>query len=168
MILTEALVAFSSNSLVARNLKYNDKLTAHWALNASAVTLIAIAFWSIYANKNNNGYDHFASQHAKYGLNTCLMVIGTTFGGIAARYSATFRNVLKPIHLKLIHSLFGAITYTLAIYTFGLGLQSDWFRTKIADQYISALTFAVYGMAFLALIKPFVSITSKTRASLRF
>lgn len=160
------MIAFTSNSYVTRNLKHSDKVNAHWALNATSTTLIGIAFWSIYSNKNNNGYDHFASSHAKYGLNTLLMVAGTTCGGLAARYNA-FRSVLKPAYLKLIHSLFGVLTYSFAMYTYTLGLDSDWFRSKLSVQWINLLTYAVWTMAFLALIKPFISITSKARNSLR-
>lgn len=115
--------------------------------------MIAISFWSIYSDKNENSKEHFASSHAKYGLATLLMVIGTTCLGNMARYSADFQSILKPAHLKLIHSLFGALTYSFAMYTFSLGLTSDWFRLNISVHWISMLTYSIRLMTFLFLIK---------------
>lgn len=164
--MTEAILAFSSNSIVSNNLKYNDKLTLHWLLQVGAATSIAIAFYSIYTHKNNNNYDHFMSQHASRGLTTMLMMIGTTFGGIAARYSSAFKKSIKPIYLKIVHSTFGLITYILAIYTFCLGLDTAWFRSQSNIQIQQLLTYATMIMAFLAIVKPLSSIFSKVRSSL--
>lgn len=165
LLLSEAIGAFSSAS--SSNVKYLDKLNLHGGLNVVAVILIGIAFWSVYTHKNNNNYDHFATQHAKLGFYTCINVVGVMCGGIAARYNSVLRNVMKPMQLKLIHSLFGAVTYTMAMYTLSLGINSDWFRSLIGDQWVGILTYAVWLVAFLALIKPFISIASRARSVFR-
>lgn len=163
--MTEAIVAFTSKSFVARGLGYNERLTLHWVLQIVAGTLIGVAFWAIYMHKTNNNYDHFSSPHASMGLTTILMIIGTTSGGIAARYSATFRKAIKPAYLKIVHSTFGVITYALAIYTFCLGLDTVWFRTQCNSQLIKILTYSVIALALLAVTKPIISIAKKFRNS---
>lgn len=165
--MTEGILAFTSNAFTARGLKYSERLTLHWLLQLSGIIMIAIAFWAIYTHKTNNGYNHFYSQHASMGLNTCLMVVGVTCGGIAARYSNAFRNVIKPAYLKIIHSIFGVITYSMAIFTFYLGLDSVWFRAQSNAQWIILLTYAVATLAILALSKPLISIAKKVRSTLR-
>lgn len=167
LIMTEAILAFSSDAFISRGLKYNDRLTLHWILQLSGGILISIAFWSIYTHKTNNNYNHFYSQHASMGLNTCIMVIGTTSGGIAARYNSTFRNIIKPAYLKIIHSTFGVITYSMAIFTVYLGLDSAWFRAQSSTQWVIILTYAVATLAILALSKPIISIANKVRNTLR-
>lgn len=162
LLMTEAIIAFSSNSFLARGMKYNERLTLHWLLQLGTAALIGLAFYSIYTNKNNNNAEHFVSRHGSLGLTTCLMIAGTTTGGIAARYSSAFRKSIKPAYLKIIHSTFGVITYTLAIFTFCLGLDSDWFRAQSSEQTIKILTYATSFLAFLALTKPFISIAKKS------
>lgn len=163
MLLTEALGIFTSKTYLGQEVKYSDKVTLHWGLNASAATLIGIAFWSIYTNKNNNDFAHFISPHATYGLITLIMVAGTSSGGLAAKYNALFCNFIKPVQLKLVHSLFGTLTYIMATYTLCLGLQSDWTHKQISEQWINVLVYATWSMAGLALINPLGSILSKIR-----
>ncbi|XP_055314607.1 transmembrane reductase CYB561D2-like [Sitodiplosis mosellana] len=163
LLMSEAIVAFSSKSFIATNLKYNDRLNLHGLLQFSAATLIGIAFYSIYTHKNNNNYDHFASRHGNLGFTTCIMVGGTTVGGIAARYSGLFKKSIKPAYLKIIHSTFGVMTYIMAIFTFCLGLDSEWFRSQSNDQVVSVLIYLAGAVALLALIKPLISIATKLR-----
>lgn len=159
--MTEAIMVFSSAS--SGPTKYNDRLNLHGLLQASACALIGFAFWAIYSHKTDNNKIHFASSHASLGLTTCLMVAGTTSGGIAARYSAAFKRSIKPAYLKLIHSTFGVITYVTAIFTLCRGIDSDWFRSQASAQWITILTYAVMAVAFLALTIPFISIAKKAK-----
>lgn len=160
--MTEAMVAFTTKSFVASNLRYNERLTLHWVLQLGAAILIGLAFYSIYTHKNNNNYDHFKTSHASLGLTTCLAVGGTISGGIAAKYSL-LKTVIKPAVLKIVHSSFGVLTYVLGIYTFCLGLDSVWFRAQASQLWIDILTYGAGIVAILALIKPLISIASKLR-----
>lgn len=161
--MSEAIVAFSSKSFIAQNLKYNDRLNLHGLIQFVAGSMIGIAFYSIYTHKNNNNYDHFASRHGNLGFTTCLMVGGASVGGISARYSGLFKNTIKPAYIKIIHATVGVMTYIMAIFTFCLGLDSPWFRSQTSDQLVSALLYLTGAVAFLALIKPIISISGKLR-----
>lgn len=166
LLMTEAVVAFTSKSGISKNLKYKDRLTLHWMLQLAAATLIGVAFYSIYTHKNNNNYEHFKTNHASMGLTTIFTVGGTISGGIAAKYSL-FKSSIKPAALKAIHSVFGVLAYVLGIYTFCLGIDSVWFRAQANAQLITILTYAAGSVAFLALIKPLISIASKLRNLIR-
>lgn len=165
--MSEALNAYTSNSFLARGMKYNQRLTLHWLLQLGAASLIGLAFYSIYTHKNNNNYEHFKSSHGSLGLTTLLMLIGSTSGGIAARYSQAFKKSIKPAYLKIIHSIAGISVYALAINTFILGLESDWFRSQSTELIVYLLKYATILVAFLALIKPFISILKKLRNSFK-
>lgn len=165
--MTEAISAFSSNTFLTRGLKYNDRLNVHGALQFAAGTSIAIAFWAIYMHKADNNRAHFESKHASMGLTTSLLVIGTTSGGIAARYSSAFKNTIKPAYLKIIHSTFGVVTYGLAIYTICLGLDTQWFRAQSGEQWVNILTYLMVIFSVLAVITPLISIASKVRNSMK-
>lgn len=163
--MTEAISAFTSNTFLTRGLKYNDRLNLHGALQFAAGTSIAIAFWAIYTHKSDNNKAHFDSPHSSMGLTTVMMVVGTTSGGIAARYSSSFKNAIKPAYLKIIHSTFGIVTYGLAVYTICLGLDTPWFRAQSGEQWVNILKYAMGIFSFLAVIKPLISIANKVRNS---
>lgn len=163
--MTEAISAFASNTFLTRGLKYNDRLNLHGVLQFAAGTSIAIAFWAIYTHKADNNKAHFDSQHASMGLTTTIMVLGTTSGGIAARYSSAFKSFIKPAFLKIIHSTVGVITYGLAVYTICLGLDTAWFRAQSGEQWPMVLQYSMAILAVLAVIKPLISIANKVRNS---
>lgn len=165
LLMTEAILAFSSETFLTRGLKYNERLNLHGILQFAAGASIAIAFWAIYTHKAANNRAHFDSQHASMGLTTAMMVAGTTSGGIAARYSSAFKNAIKPAYLKIIHSTFGVITYSLAVYTVCLGLNTSWFRAQSNDQWVNILTYLVAIPALLAILKALMSIANKVRNS---
>lgn len=80
--MTEAVVAFASDSFVTRNLRYSEKLAWHWILQVAAASAVLLGFLSIYIHKNNNNYEHFKSTHASMGLNTMIMMAGVSTGGL--------------------------------------------------------------------------------------
>lgn len=165
LLMTEALSAFTSNTFLTRGLKYGDRLNLHGALQFAAGTSIGIAFWAIYTFKADNKKAHFESKHASMGLTTVLTVAGVTSGGIAARFSGAFKNAVKPAYLKIIHSTAGVFAYGLAIYTFCLGLDTEWFHAQSSDQWVQILTYAMIALSVLAVIKPLISIAGKVRNS---
>lgn len=161
--MTEAILAFSPTSLIANKYRYEEKLTLHWVLQFGAATAFSIGFLSIYFNKVNNGYEHFVSTHASIGLKALLLIAGASSGGIAARYSRSFRNVIRPAYLKLVHSTFGVIAYGLAVYAFCLGLQTAWFQSQSSVLWSTILVLLTAVLAFLSALSPIKSIISKIR-----
>lgn len=143
--MTEAMVAFTTKSFVAGNLRYRSGWDYIGCFNWELQSLIA-----------------FKTSHASVGLTTFLAIGGTISGGIAAKYGL-LKTVIKPAVLKIVHSSFGVLGYVLGIYTFCLGLDSVWFRAQASQLWIDILTYGAGIVAILALIKPLISIESKLR-----
>lgn len=162
-LMTEAILTFSANSYLARNLKHKERMTVHGALQFAAGACFLIAFISIYNHKLNNGREHFISWHAILGLTTCILMIGTTCGGILARYAFIISRLIRPVYMKIIHSSFGIITYILAMITLCLGFHTRLFRNHINEVLISWLIALVAISTSLVIIQPIMRIVKRVR-----
>lgn len=161
--MTEAVLTFSTNSYLTRNLKHVERMTVHGALQFGAAACFLIAFVSMYNHKLNNGWSHFRSWHGILGLTTCILMAGTACGGILARYSFIISRVIRPVYMKIIHSSFGVITYLLAMITLCFGMDSRWFRSQINETLISLLITLVSISAVLVVTQPIIKIVKRVR-----
>lgn len=161
--MTEAVLTFSANSYLARNLKHVQRMTVHGGLQFGAGACFLIAFISIYNHKLNNNWEHFLSWHGSLGLTTCIMMAGTSCGGILARYSFIISRVIRPVYMKIIHSSFGIITYLLAMTTLCLGLDSKWFRSHINETLITVMIAFVAISGILIVLQPIIRIVNRVR-----
>lgn len=161
--MTEAVLTFSANSYLARNLQHVQRMTVHGALQFGAGACFLIAFVSIYNHKLNNGWQHFQSWHGSLGLTTCILVAGASCGGILARYSFIISRVIRPVYMKIIHSSAGIITYLFAMVTLCLGLDSKWFRSHINETLIALLIGSVAISGVLIVIQPIIRIIKRVR-----
>lgn len=161
LLMSEAILAFTSSSPLSKGFSHSSRLTLHWVLQILAVSSITVAFLSIYYTKENYKKEHFVSTHASLGLTTCLLGGGVIAGGIAARFGFLLKSVINPILLKSIHASGGIATYLLAITTICYGLQTDWFREKShSDTITTTVTLtALIGLAVVA--KPIWTIFSR-------
>ena len=70
---------------------------------------IAGGFGSIYLNKAIAEKPHFSTWHSRVGLVAILAVLLSAGLGIAAKYSSSLRNYVKPINMKLYHATIALI-----------------------------------------------------------
>lgn len=126
--MTEAILCFSSENIFTRYFNHKQRVTLHWTLQILGGCLIASAFAVIIASKNSKGKPHFATWHGTIGL---VAIIGSAlaiFGGLVAKYSFPLRKIIRPVTVKVLHSLLGVIVYILMIFTILLGVYSNWFK----------------------------------------
>lgn len=126
--MTEAILCFSSENVFTRNFNHKERVTLHWILQTLGGCLIAAAFAVIIASKNSKRKPHFATWHGLIGL---VAIIGTAlalFGGVVAKYSFPLRQIIRPVTVKVLHSLLGIVVYILMIFTVLLGVYSNWFQ----------------------------------------
>ena len=75
-------------------------------------------FAAIYLNKEIADKPHFQTWHSRVGLATLVGTLLVAFGGIAAKYSSSLKNYIRPINVKLYHATLALIgkncTYTLS------------------------------------------------------
>ncbi|KAJ6646071.1 putative transmembrane reductase [Pseudolycoriella hygida] len=125
---TEAILCFSSENIFTRYCNHKQRMTLHWILQTIGASLIGIAFAVIIASKNSNKKRHFATWHGIFGLVAIVASVLAIFGGVVAKYSFSLRQIIRPVTIKVLHSLFGVVVYSLMIFTVLLGVYSNWFK----------------------------------------
>ncbi|XP_067000355.1 transmembrane reductase CYB561D2 [Anabrus simplex] len=143
LLMAEAVMALSPDNILTTKLGRQSKVRMHWILQAIAAVLIFIGFLTIVINKNKHNKNHFQSVHAILGLITFILVILTSLGGVFALYSVKFRQLVKPVTVKLMHNIIGIITYFIGAVCLLLGLYSNWFETFGYTAKIICRTFVV-------------------------
>lgn len=162
-LMTEAILTFSSDNFLTRNLTHSDRVSLHWKLQLGAATCILTGFLCIFSNKMSYGREHFTSWHGSFGLWTLLLTAGTICGGVIAKYGYHWRHVIAPVILKSMHAAFGIGTYILALFTLCLGLYSEWLRGHMSDTVIYVFIVGVFLVEFYVLIKPTLTVVSQVK-----
>lgn len=119
----------NGNHFLTGTLNRSNKVTVHWVLQASAGILITSAFTLIIIHKSRNGFPHFKSTHALFGLTTVIFTYVSIIGGIVTRFSLELRHKMRPVISKTMHSFNGIINYILAIITICFGIYTSWFTS---------------------------------------
>lgn len=161
--MTEAILTFSHENFLTRNLSHLDRVSLHWKLQLAAATSILVAFLCIFCNKNRWGKEHFTSWHGYFGLWTCLIATGTVCGGVFAKFGYQLRHIVAPVILKSIHSAFGIGSYVLALFTMCLGLNSEWLLGFLSTTVVYAFVVCVFLVGFYVLVKPTLNVVERVK-----
>lgn len=150
----------ADKNVFTQNFSHQQRVTAHWALQASALILITLAQAAIFTNKNNNGYPHYQSTHSLFGLATYLLTVMATIGGSLTKFSHQLRNVIKPAMIKVGHGFAGITVYLLAMATIFLGINQTF--TNTGDDQVKIGIVVAFGItSFYVVSKSFQ--TTSTR-----
>lgn len=159
--MTQAIFSFSNDNTLTRKLSREQRLKVHWTLQICAGVSILIAFICIYTYKNTKNAEHFATTHGYLGFLTLLFCLGTVGGGIFAAFSVNFRHIVKPIVVKIIHSSFGVISYSLAVLTMCYGLNHAWTHERLSAFWINTLI-GIVGVIWLYVVAtPVITIVNR-------
>lgn len=126
--MTEAILCFSNENILTRYFNHKERATIHWILQTVGICLISVGFAAVIASKNSKGKPHFVTWHAIIGLVAMIASVLALIGGIIARFSFPIRHIIRPVTVKVLHSLLGTIVYILMIFTILLGIYSNWFK----------------------------------------
>lgn len=129
-MMAEAILAFTHTN----RLLYKQQVVLHWICHSIGFSLIIAGFVVVIINKNRNNYSHFNSAHSIAGLITIICVILSIIGGVVTKFSFQLRKLLRPIRIKLFHSIFGALTFMLAMITILLALFTPYFISITATE----------------------------------
>lgn len=152
--MTEAILCFSNENILTRHLNHKERVTLHWILQTVGSCLIAAGFVVIIASKNSNGKPHFASWHGIFGL---IAIIGSAvamIGGVVAKYSFPIRQIIRPVTVKVLHSLLGTIVYILMIFSVLLGIYSGWFKRHSSGTGIVVSNVIIFFIVQYVLVQP--------------
>lgn len=132
LLLLQAIVVFSPESSLFPTTARPEKVQLHWILHAFGLFSAVCGFGAVYLNKEIHERRHFASWHGTFGLVTVLGSFGVALGGLCAKYSQTFKRLIKPADLKMIHATGGMIIFLLAMTTVCLAFFSNYLKNRHA------------------------------------
>jgi len=135
LLMAQAIVIFSPESSLLLTSSRPDKIQLHWILNTFTLLAACGGFGAIFLSKEAAGKSHFTTWHGKVGLAACVGTVLAALGGIAAKYSSSLRNYVKPINIKLYHATGALIVFGLAMTAISLACYSNWFQKRV-DGYL--------------------------------
>jgi Eukaryotic cytochrome b561 len=145
----QGIIALNGRSTYTDGYKYNQKVTTHWVLQASALLMITIAQISIYVNKNINGYPHYQTVHSICGLVTFIFTIGASLFGTCTLYSNALKNFIKPVQLKVGHAFGGSIVFVASAATICTGINQTWTDEKDVQVKLGAMAVLFIGSFYV-------------------
>lgn len=152
--MTEAILCFSNENIFTRYLNHKERMTFHWILQIVGSCLLTVAFTVIVLSKNTKNKPHFATWHGIIGLVATIGVALAMFGGVIAKYSFPIRKIIRPVTVKVIHSIFGCIVYGLMIFTVLLGVYSNWFKRHSSLTGIIVANVIIFFIVQYVLVQP--------------
>lgn len=166
----QAILSMSDVNCWTVKLNYKQRVTLHWVLQAAALLLITFAFIAIFVNKIKLGKEHFHTLHSIFGLITYILTLIVSCGGIWTKYSFQLRKYIKPVFVKINHTLMGVVVYCLAVTTISLGVYSQWFlKVSTADMQmplVISLVLCTLYVIYKPMVLCFKRITNSFRSSL--
>lgn len=161
--MTQAVLAFSGDNVLTRQIDRAraNRLKLHWILQISAGACILTSFICIYTYKANANSDHYSTTHSYLGFLTLLFCLGAACGGSLAAYAVNLRHFIKPIIIKIVHSTFGLVSYSMAIVTIFLGLNHPWTHERLSPAYINTLIAFVGFIWVCAVSRPVITLCGR-------
>ncbi|XP_043268040.1 transmembrane reductase CYB561D2-like isoform X2 [Venturia canescens] len=114
LLMMEAVFTISGEGYLSSKLSRGNRVTLHWILNASGLSLMLIGLIIIVVNKNRHGWNHFVTSHAKLGLSSIIIAIVVAIFGILANNTRWLYPHVRPVLVKVGHA-FGGIAITILL-----------------------------------------------------
>lgn len=159
-MMAEAILAFTHTN----RLTYKQQVLLHWIFHSIGFSFIIAGFVVVIIHKNNNNYSHFESAHAIAGLITIICVILSIFGGVVTKFSFQLRKHLRPIRIKLFHSIFGSLTFLLALITILIAIFSPYFISLTVPEVRYYFILKMSIVCIFVLFRPVKMIISRLKA----
>lgn len=165
--MSHAIMSMADNNLYTNHLNYKDKVLVHWVLQTLAGVFIVVGVTCIYLNKVLHEKPHFQSTHAIFGLITNILLLSSIAGGVFTKYSFELRKTIRPILIKIGHSTFGIITYSMANITIILGIFSGWGNSKFSSNFQYILSGLLIFTTCYVLSKSVILLINRVQRSLK-
>jgi len=135
LLMAEGILMLTSNNRLTKGLSLSHKLKVryHWIIQAVGVSCSTIGFTVIYINKNIKEKPHFHSWHGIAGLISVICCSPACITGVAALYSFSLKNYVKPVNNKFSHRICGVLTFIIGSITVLLSLCTRWFERNVND-----------------------------------
>lgn len=158
--MSHAILTMADNNFVTQSIGYQNRVTVHWILQTSALILITIAQTCIFLHKEDINKPHYTSTHSLFGVTTYMLTLIGSLGGIFTKFSLKFKEVIKPLVVKIGHSFIGLLVYIMAVITICLGVNQFWVNSY--DSYTKPIVFVVLTITTLYVtVKSFILFTQR-------
>lgn len=161
LLMTEAVFSISGEAYVATKLHRKNRVTMHWILHTTGLSLMLIGLIIIVVNKIEHDKPHFATPHSILGLISIILAILTAGFGIVTNNTRWLYPRVRPVLLKILHA-FGGISVTiLLLATLITGLYTRWWPGS--DTGRSLVFTSLFIAGFFILLKPILGAISRSR-----
>ncbi|XP_008552295.1 transmembrane reductase CYB561D2 [Microplitis demolitor] len=165
LLIFEGIFAISGEAnLIARVTRAN-RITIHWILITTGLTLMGIGLIIAVVNKNRLNKYHFSTTHGQLGLSAIVISCVVAGFGIIANNTRWLYPRVRPVLIKVAHALGGITIAIIFIATIINGTYKHSFPGTDVGRDIS---FACYFFAGLFLLfKPILGAVSRSRVILK-
>ncbi|XP_063933007.1 transmembrane reductase CYB561D2-like [Zophobas morio] len=152
LLMMESLILFTKDNIYTLHMPRTKKHYIHSSLQILSTILITTGI--AFRIKSKSGH-HFTTTHGILGLSAWVLIWCSVFLGIATSQSQVLKRFVKPVWIKLCHTLMGVSGFTLGVVTLGYGLKEYFGRISHEKVIIAAIvTMAIlYAWALLDTVK---------------
>ncbi|KAG5874395.1 hypothetical protein JTB14_012378 [Gonioctena quinquepunctata] len=165
-LMAEGIISFSEANVWNQRLPRNKKTYIHGVLLGLSTISVTAGISCMISHKNDQGSEHFQSNHAITGLVSWLLAMVSTIFGLFAAYSRSLRNFIKPVSLKFIHIFVGNCSFALGITALSLGLYKRSFMDYVTTNQQLAAVVLIVIIAIWSVLSAFVTLFDYLSASL--
>lgn len=123
--MTESMLCFSNTNLLTHRLSHRSRVYMHWILQIGAAICIVSGLMAAVIRKLYRGKTHFHTYHALFGIVAIGLTALTMLDGLPTKYAYRLRRHLRPVLLKVSHSVLALVAYVVAVVATLLGLYSS-------------------------------------------
>ncbi|XP_074096227.1 transmembrane reductase CYB561D2 [Cotesia typhae] len=165
LLLMEGIFAISGESNLTTRVKRAQRVTIHWILVTSGLTLMFIGLIIAVVNKNRLNKFHFVTTHAQLGLSAIVISFVLALVGTVALNSRWVYPHVRPVVIKVAHA-FGGIAMSVI---FVATIINGTYKHSFPGGYVGRdIIFGCYFFGMLLLLfKPIVGAISRSRVILK-
>lgn len=125
--MTESMLCFSNTNLFTHRLIHRSRVYMHWLLQLGAAICIVAGLMAVVIRKLERGKPHFRTYHALFGIVAIGLTALAMLDGLPTKYAYRLRRLVRPVVLKVSHSVLALVAYVVAVVATLLALYSNAF-----------------------------------------
>ena len=157
----EAIFGISGEANLTCRVSRANRVTLHWTLHATGMSLMIIGLIITIVNKNRIGKEHFVTPHAKLGLSAIILAILVGMFGILANNTRWLYPRIRPVLVKVGHAIGGIAIAILLLATVINGTYRPSFPGS--ETGTSLVFSSLFFAGLLVFAKPIVGAVSRSR-----
>ncbi|XP_076179016.1 transmembrane reductase CYB561D2 isoform X2 [Ptiloglossa arizonensis] len=161
LLIAEAVYSVSGEAYLGHKISRVNRVTMHWILHTTGLTLVLIGLIIIVTNKINGNRHHFASPHSILGLVSIILVCLIATFGIVTNNPKWVYPRFRPVLLKIMHAFGGIACTILLLASLITGTYTRWWPGTDTGRSLVFASFFIAG--FFILLKPILGAVSRSK-----